>query len=123
MKHGSHRRVFGLSLSAILPAAGVSLSWFCCLPIAVGALGGGAATVGVALAPLRSYLTTLAMTLLGVAFYQAYKPRKAGCSPGEACAVERHRTWQRVMLWLVALITLALLTAGEWTSWITYWTL
>lgn len=38
-----NRKVYRLSLEAILPALGFSLTWFCWLPIAAWALGAGLA--------------------------------------------------------------------------------
>lgn len=118
-----NRKAYGLSLAAILPALGVSLSWFCCLPIAVGALGAGFAAAGASLAPLRPYLTVAAVALLGLAFYQAYKPRKAECAPGKSCDIGTGRTRQRALLWIITVIALVLLTTGDWSSWIIYWSL
>ncbi|MCI0419897.1 MAG: hypothetical protein L0312_11850, partial [Acidobacteria bacterium] len=91
---GSNRKAYGLSLAAILPALGVSLTWFCCLPLAAGALGAGFAAVGASLGPLRPYLTGVAVALLGLAFYQAYKPQSAECAPGKRCGIEAGRTRQ-----------------------------
>ncbi|MCI0388014.1 MAG: hypothetical protein MOB07_04505 [Acidobacteria bacterium] len=78
---GSNRKAYGLSLAAMLPALGVSLSWFCCLPLAAGILGAGFAAVGASLGPLPLYLTGAAVALLGLAFYQAYKPQSVGYAP------------------------------------------
>ncbi|MGH9752369.1 MAG: mercuric transporter MerT family protein [Blastocatellia bacterium] len=118
-----NRKVYGLSLGAILPALGFSLTWFCCLPIAAGALGAGMAAAGSALTPLRPYFTVAAVALLGAAFYHAYKRRNTECAPGAGCAISENRARQRIMLWLVAIVTLALLTIGEWSSWVIYWML
>jgi hypothetical protein len=119
----SKRTVYGLSLGAILPALGFSLTWFCCLPLAVGTLGAGIAAFGTALAPLRPYFTVAALALLGAAFYQAYRPRKVECAPEASCGLRKNRTRQRIALWIVAVITVTLLTIGEWSSWVIYWTL
>jgi MerR family transcriptional regulator, mercuric resistance operon regulatory protein len=87
-----NRETYGLSLAAILPALGASLTWFCCLPLAVGTLGAGFAAAGASLAPLRPYLTVVSIALLGLAFYQAYKPRMAECAPGKSCEIGASRT-------------------------------
>ena len=118
-----NRKVYGLSLGAVLPALGFSLTWFCCLPIAAGALGAGMAAAGSVLAPLRPYFTVAAVALLGGAFYHAYGRRNAECAPGEGCAIRKNRRRQRIVLWLVAIVTVALLTVGEWSSWVIYWML
>ncbi|MGH9837588.1 MAG: mercuric transporter MerT family protein [Blastocatellia bacterium] len=118
-----NRKFYGLSLGAIVPALGFSLTWFCCLPLAAGALGAGMAALGSVLSPLRPYFTVAAVVLLGAAFYHTYKPRKVECTPGESCAIQANRTRQQAVLWAVAVITLALLTIGEWSSWVIYWML
>jgi mercuric ion transport protein len=118
-----NRKVYGLSLGAILPALGFSLTWFCCLPIAAGALGAGMAAAGGVLTPLRPYFTAAAVLLLGAAFYHAYKRRSPECAPGEGCAIRENRIRQRIVLWLVAIVTVALLTVGEWSSWVICWML
>jgi mercuric ion transport protein len=118
-----NRKAYRLSWAAILPALGVSLTWFCCLPIAVGTLGAGLAAAGASLAPLRPYLTAAAVASLGLAFYQAYKPRKADCAPGKSCGTGAGRTRQRALLWIIAALTLILLTTGDWSSWVIYWSL
>lgn len=119
----SNRKTYGLSLAAVLPALGVSLSWFCCLPLAVGTLGAAFAAIGTSLTPLRPYLTVAAVAALGVAFYQAYKSRGVECAPGESCGVGSGRTRQRAMLWIMTVITLILLTTEDWSSWVIYWML
>jgi mercuric ion transport protein len=118
-----NRKAYGLSLAAVLPALGVSLTWFCCLPIAVGTLGAGLAAAGASLAPLRPYLIVAAVALLGLAFYQTYKPQKTECAPGTSCGTGAGRTRQRVLLWIIAVITVILLTTGDWSSWVIYWSL
>src|SRR5215510_12820824 len=96
-----NRKVYGLSLGAILPALGFSLTWFCCLPIAAGALGVGAAALGAMLTPLRPYLTTTAVALLSAAIYQTYKPRKGECADGSPCAIRKNQLLQRLSLWVI----------------------
>ncbi|MCI0389920.1 MAG: mercuric transporter MerT family protein [Acidobacteria bacterium] len=118
-----NRKIYGLSLGAILPALGFSLTWFCCLPIAAGALGAGMAAAGGLLAPLRPSFTVAAVALLGAAFYYTYKRRNTECAPGEGCAIRENRVRQQIVLWLVAIVTVALLTIGEWSSWVIYWML
>jgi hypothetical protein len=117
------RKVYGLSLGAILPALGFSLTWFCCLPIAAGALGAGMAAAGGVLTPLRPYFTVAAVALLGAAFYYTYKRRDTECAPGAGCGIRENRVRQQIVLWLVAIVTMALLTIGAWSSWVIYWML
>jgi hypothetical protein len=102
-----NRKVYGLSLGAILPALGFSGAWFCCLPIAAGALGAEMAAAGGVLTPLRPYFTVAAIALLGAAFYYTYKPRNTECAPGAGCAIRENRVWRQIVLWLVAVVTVA----------------
>ncbi len=118
-----NRKIYGLSLGAILPALGFSLTWFCCLPVAAGALGAGMAAAGGVLTPLRPYFTVAAIALLGAAFYYTYVRRNMECAPGVECAIQENRVRRQIVLWLVAGITVALLTIGEWSSWVIYWML
>jgi len=119
----SGRRFLGFSLGAILPALGASLSWFCCLPIVAGVFGAGLAAAGSKLAPLRPYFTGLALVFLGIAFYKTYRPGQAACASNQSCAVQKNGVRHRILLWLIAGLTLALLTISKWSSWIIYWTL
>jgi hypothetical protein len=64
-----------------------------------------------------------AVALLGLAFYQAYKPQKPDCAPGKNCGTGAGRTRQRALLWIIAVITAILLTTGNWSSWVIYWSL
>ena len=48
--------------------------------------------------------------LLGFAFYRAYRPQEAECTPGESCAVPENRRRQRLLLWIVAIVAILLLT-------------
>jgi mercuric ion transport protein len=117
----SHKS-FWLNTGALLSAAGVSLSWFCCLPL--GLFGVGAAAFGVALAPWRPYLLGVAAVFLSLAFYQAYKPEpKEDCESGSECAAPARRRRQRLVVWIVTLLTLALATTSYWASWVLYWLL
>jgi hypothetical protein len=114
-------KTFWLHGGALLPALAASLSWFCCLPLALGFLGAGAAAFGARVAPLRPYLLGLTGLLLALAFYQAYKP--VACTPGTTCEVPLGRKWQRRLLWVIALLALALATVPYWASWVIYWLL
>lgn len=121
MATASHKR-FWLNAGAVLPAAGVSLSWFCCLPL--GLFGVGAAAFGIALAPWRLYLLGVAAVFLSSAFYQAYRPEPMEqCESGSACAAPAPRRRQRLVVWIVALVTLALATTSYWANWVLYWLL
>ena len=99
---------------AVLAALGASLC--CILPVAVAVLGVGSAALGVELESLRPWLAGLTFLLLGFAFYRAYRPVE--CSPGEACAVPASRRRTRVVLWIAALVALALMAFPYYVSWL-----
>src|SRR5262245_17274580 len=96
------KRSLKLGLGAGLSAFGVALTWFCCLPLALGSFGLGAAALGASMVPFRPWFTGAALVLLGGAFY--YRYRKAACS-GEACSVASNRL-QQLLLWTIAAVTL-----------------
>ena len=116
----AEKKSLGLGLGAGASAFGVALSWLCCLPLAFGSVGLGAA-LGAAVTPLRSVFAGAALLLLGGAFYYAY--RKPVCDPDQACAVGSNRTRQRIVLWTIVAVTVALLTVDRWASWVIYWSL
>lgn len=93
-------------VGAILAALGASAC--CILPIAVALLGVGSAALGAKLEPFRPWLLLVTVSLLGVAFFVAYRPRE--CAPGDACASEGARWRSRCFLWLAAFLALALMT-------------
>ncbi len=101
-------RTSWIGLGAVAAAIGASLC--CVLPVVVAFAGVGSAAFGAAFEPFRPYLTVVTVALLGFAFYRAYRPQEAECAPGEACAVPENRRRQRILLWIVAVVSLALLT-------------
>ncbi len=105
-----------LNTGTVAAAFGASLC--CILPVAVVFLGVGSAALGATLEPYRPYFAVLTIALLGFAFYQAYKPQKVECAPGESCAVPENRQRQRLLLWIVAAIALALVTFPYYVGWI-----
>ncbi len=96
--------------------AAAVLASACCLgPLVLGAIGLGSLGAAAALAPLRPWFLLLTAMLLGVGFYFAYRPlRTPNCHPGSACAEPQSRTTQRVVLWIVAVLTVALATYPSW---------
>jgi mercuric ion transport protein len=87
----------------------------CCLGhlLLLLALGGSSAWMAnlTALEPYRPILVTLALFFLGLAFYKAYrKPTRASCAAGDSCAVARPRRGFKVVLWIMAVLVVALLT-------------
>jgi mercuric ion transport protein len=119
----SERRTVGLGLGALLPAFGVTATWFCCLPLALSGLGAGAAGIGTALTPARPYFIALSVAFLGLAFYNAYRPQKRVCGPDGSCPVSTSRWRQRTLLWIVAVASVALITVDRWGSWVIFWML
>lgn len=108
------RKTLFLNAGTVLAAVGASLC--CTLPVAVAVLGVGSAALGTAFEPFRPYLAGLTVLLLGFAFYRAYRPVK--CEPGETCAVPASRRRHRIVLWIVAIVALALLAFPYYASWL-----
>jgi len=94
-----------LGIGAVLTAVGASAC--CVLPLVLGALGVGSMAVAARLEPLRPLFMVLTVGFLGFGFYQAY--RKPKCRPGEACAVPANRTRQRILLWIMAVVSALIL--------------
>ncbi|MGH9366491.1 MAG: mercuric transporter MerT family protein [Thermoanaerobaculia bacterium] len=113
-------RVWPLGLGALAAAAGPSLLWLCCLPLAAGLFGAGAAALGARLAPLRPVFSVIALLCLAAAFRFAY--RREACEEGAACRLPGSRRRQRAALWAIAFITLLFLSVPLWSSWVIYWT-
>ena len=59
--------------------------------------------------PYRPYFIALNLVFLGAGFYFAYRPQPVQCAPDTACATPKSPKLQRVSLWVVAVLTLALL--------------
>ncbi len=97
-----------LGIGAVLAAIGASLC--CVLPVVVVFAGIGSAAAGVMFEPYRPFFILLTVGLLGFAFYSAYRPQSTECAPGESCAVPENRRRQRALLWIVAVVSLLLLT-------------
>src|SRR5882672_853042 len=80
----------------------------CVFPVAFSFLGASGFAFAAALTPYRPYFVGLTIISLGLGFYFTYRPEKE-CAPGEACAIPRNRKAQIIVLWVVTLLTLALL--------------
>ena len=111
-----------ISAGALFPAGAALISASCCLPLGLGLLGLGSATLTF-LIPWRPYFLALTVILLGVAFYQLYRPLPASqaCEPGAACPRPVSRRRQRIFMWMVAAVSLTLATLPYWISWLIYW--
>jgi mercuric ion transport protein len=109
-----------LSLGGLTSAIGVFASWLCCLlPVTLGATGVGVAALGSRLEPYRPWLTGATVGFLGLAFYQAYRPRRE-CAPEEPCATPPGRKRQRLALWLVFIVAVILMTFPYWVGFYYY---
>ncbi len=88
----------------------------CCIgPLLLGALGLGSLGFAAALAPLRPWFLGLTAALLAVGFYFAYRPLATeACAPGADCATPASRTKQRIGLWIVSALALALASFPSW---------
>ena len=95
--------------------AGLLASACCIGPLVVGLLGLGSLGVAAALAPLRPWFLGLTAILLTIGFYFAYRQRPAeACAPGQACTRPANQTQQRVALWAVTVLAVALATYPSW---------
>jgi len=79
----------------------------CVFPVAFSFLGASGLAFAMELMPYRPYFIALTVAFLGAGFYFVYRPEQA-CAPGTACATSKSRKLQRVSLWVVTILTLAL---------------
>ncbi len=88
----------------------------CCIgPLVLGVLGLGSLGFAAALAPLRPWFLGLTAVLLAVGFYFAYRPLPAEvCTSQLACSGSASRTRQRMALWIVTALTVALAAYPSW---------
>jgi mercuric ion transport protein len=93
---------------ALAAAVAYVLTLACCVPVALGVAGAAVAGLSGFLAPYQPYLAGVALLLLGVAFYRAY--RRPGRCAGECAPAAR----PPLALWLLAAAVLVLLTAPFW---------
>jgi mercuric ion transport protein len=99
----------GVYIAAI--ASGIGASLCCTLPLLAVGLGVGSAGLAATFAPFAPFFTALTVILLGIAFYLVYRRRpEVECAPGEACAEPANQERQRRILWVVAVVALALAT-------------
>ena len=94
--------------AAILAALGASV---CCVgPLVLLALGiGGGWIVNlIALEPYRPIFVVLTLVFVGLAFRKLYLTRQV-CATGAACAESLTLRQQRIVFWVVSVLTLGLL--------------
>lgn len=96
----------GTLISAVLSFLPLSC---CVFPVAFSFLGAGGLAFAMGLMPYRPYFIGLNLVFLGLGFYFAYRPQTESCAPGTACATPKGRRLQRVSLWVLATLTLALI--------------
>ena len=83
---------------------GVLASACCIEPLVLALLGISGAAFARRFELVRPYLLVLTYGLVGAAFYLAYRPVKAECGPGEACAMPRTNRAGMVVLWIAAVV-------------------
>jgi mercuric ion transport protein len=81
----------------------------CVFPMAFSFLGAGGLALAAELMPYRPHFIAGAAIFLGSGFYFAYRPLKAECAPGATCSAPKSRKLQRISLWVVTILTLALI--------------
>ena len=94
-------------VGAVFAAIGASIC--CVVPVVVALVGVGSAAFSVHFEPFRPYFIGATVLFLGFAFYRAYRSQP-DCEPGESCAIPANRRRQRLLLWIITLLTVALLT-------------
>ena len=96
-------------------AAGLLASACCVGPLILGAIGLGSLGFGAWLAPSRPWFLALTAVLLAIGFYLAYRPVPVNaCGPDQTCETQKSRRPQRIVLWSVTLVTVALATYPSW---------
>ena len=108
-------------LGALTSAGTVAATILCCLPFATGIIGATVAGIGARFIPFQPYLIAVSASLLGYAFYQAYR-REATCA-ADGCDGPTTTRRRRSIVWVVTLIVAGFLTVNWWASWLIYWTL
>lgn len=84
---------------------------FCCWSSAVTALGAGSSYLAW-IYPLRPYLWGLSFLMVGISFYQAYKPVKSSCS---SCSDDTQTRLLRSkgFTWIVAVLVLVMFILSQ----------
>lgn len=92
--------------------AGVGASACCIGPLVLVSLGIGGAWIGhlTALEPYRPILIGLTLLLLGLAFRRLYFVAPS-CAGEDNCVADRTRRVQRILFWVLAPLTLALVVS------------
>ena len=105
-----------LGVGTVVAAVGASLC--CIVPVAVVFLGVGSAALGARLEPIRPFFLGLTLLLVGIAFYQVYKPNRQDCEPGQSCAVPEGQRQQRIIVWMAAILAVVVAAFPYYMGWI-----
>src|SRR5215831_13147100 len=108
LKHTNARKGNGFLIAGILSAIGASI---CCVgPLVLLVLGISGSWIGslTALEPYRPIFIGLTLLFLTGAFHRLYLARQV-CTPGSACANPRTLKRQRVLFWIVTILSLGLI--------------
>ena len=86
----------------------------CCLmPLAFAFLGAGTLAFATKLLPYRPYFILFAFLCLGLGFYFSYRRDAEMCADNEVCAKPASKKITRIVLWMTALLTLALVLVPD----------
>ncbi len=104
-----------LGVGTVVAAVGASLC--CIVPVAVVLVGVGSAALGAQLEPVRPFFLGLTLLLVGIAFYQVYRPDK-DCDPGQSCATPEGQRRQRIIVWIAAILAAVVAAFPYYMGWI-----
>jgi mercuric ion transport protein len=94
----------------------------CCIgPLVAALLGATSLGALVAFHRYRPYFTGITLLFLAGAFYMTYRKKSQVCEPGSVCAIAgptQVERINRVILWVVTAVVLAVLTFPTWSGWI-----
>jgi len=120
------RAAAGTTVTGLIAAFLASL---CCIgPLVLAAFGVGVGTTGAlagtagflkALLPYRPWLIGLTILLLSLGFYLAYRKPSAGEPSCQACSPVSDSHPNRVLLWIIAGLAVALVLAPYWLELVT----
>ena len=121
MDERKQQRVARAGMAASIAAA-VGASVCCIGPIAAAMFGMTSLAALVRYEPLRPIFTVATVGSLAIAFYMTYRKRPVEeCAPGSVCAtkgVDRVQRFNRIMLWIAAVIAAIVLTFPTWSNWV-----
>ena len=113
-----------VAITSVAGLVAAFLASLCCIgPLVFAALGVGAGVTGLladtagflkALLPYRPLFIGLAMVLLGVSFYTAYRQPAVGDASCRACTSASGVRPNRWLLWILAGLAMALVLAPYW---------